>query len=82
MGVHSEERCPGGVDPGNDEVGADVALVLEEVLLEHGHAGDDAGFAACGEGVQFEIGGDEGCGEFGVRSSAGAGAPDLGGYVV
>jgi len=59
-----------------------VALVAEEVLLEHGHAGDDAGGAAGGEGVQFEVGGDQGGGEFGVGGGAGAGAPDLGGDVV
>lgn len=38
----------GRVDTSNDEVGTDVALVAEEVLLQKGHAGDDAGLAACG----------------------------------
>ena len=82
MCVHGEEVGACGVAAGDDEVGADVALVAEEVLLEHGHAGDDTGFAAGGEGVQFEVGGDEGGGEFGVGGGAGAGAPDLGGDVV
>jgi hypothetical protein len=38
----------GGVDTSNDEVGTDVALVAEEVLLEKGHAGNNAGLTACG----------------------------------
>jgi hypothetical protein len=46
-----EQVRPGIVHPADDEVGADVALVLEEVLFEHGHGGDDLGFAAGGEGV-------------------------------
>jgi hypothetical protein len=45
-----------GIDAGDDEVGTDVALVTEKVLLEHGHAGHDAGLAAGGEGVQLEVG--------------------------
>ena len=61
----------------HDEVGADVPLVPEEVLFEHGHDGDDAGFAAGGEGVELEVGGDEGGGEFGVGGCSGARAPDL-----
>jgi len=52
------------------------------VLLEHGHAGDDAGLAAGREGVQLEVGGDDGSGEFGVGGCSGAGAPDLRGDVV
>ena len=82
MRVHGEEVGPGGITAGDDEVSADVALVAEEVLFEHGHDGDDAGFAAGGEGVQLEVGGDEGRGEFRVGGCAGAGAPDLGGDVV
>ena len=56
MGVDGEEVSAGRVDPGHDEVGADVALVLEEVLLEQRHARYDAGLAAGGEGVQLELG--------------------------
>jgi len=82
VGVDSEEVRAGGVAAADDEVGADVALVAEEMLLEHGHAGDDAGFAVGGEGVQFEVGGDQGGGEFGVCGCTGAGAPYFGGYVV
>jgi hypothetical protein len=52
------------------------------MLFEQGHDGGDAGFAACAEGVQFDVGGDEGGGEFGVGCCAGAGAPDLRGDVV
>jgi len=71
-----------GVATGNDEVGSNVTLIAEEMLLEHGHAGNDARFAAGGEGVQFEIRGDEGGGEFGVSGCAGAGTPDFGRDVV
>jgi hypothetical protein len=56
-----------------------VALVPEEVLLEHRHDGHDARLAAGGEGVEFEVGGDQGGGEFSVGGGAGARAPDLGG---
>ena len=59
-----------------------MALVAEEVLFEHSHAGGYARFAAGGEGVELEVGGDEGGGELGVGCCAGAGAPDLGGDVV
>jgi hypothetical protein len=82
VGVDGEEVCARGVDAGDDKVCADVALVAEEVLLEHGHACDDAGLAAGGEGVQFEVRGDDGRGELGVCGRAGAGAPDVGGDVV
>ena len=82
MGVHGEESGSCRVAAGDDEVRANVALVAEEVLFEHGHGGDDARGAARGEGVQFEVGGDERCGEFGVGGGAGAGAPDSGGEVV
>lgn len=82
MRVNGEEADAGGVDAGNDEVRADVALVAEEVLFQHRHAGDDAGLAAGGESVQFEVGGDDGGGEFSVGGGAGAGAPYLGRDVV
>lgn len=82
VGVDGEEMGACRVDAGNDKVGANVALVAEEVLLEHGHARDDAWFAACGEGVQLEVGRDDGRGEFCVCSGTGAGTPDLGRNVV
>lgn len=82
VGVDGEEVGARGVAAGDDEVGANVALVAEEVLLEHRHAGDDAGLAACREGVQLELRGDERRRELGVGGRAGAGAPDLGGDVV
>jgi hypothetical protein len=73
---------PCRVDAGHDEVGADVALVAEEVLLEHGHAGHDAGLAAGRERVQLELRADQGGGELGVGGGAGARAPDVGRNVV
>ena len=82
MGVNSEEVGAGGIDAGDDQVGTDVTLVLEEVLLQEGHAGDHAGLPAGGQGVQLELGGDEGGGELGIGGGSGAGAPDLWGDVV
>ena len=82
MGVDGKEMCAGGVNACNDEIGADVALVAEEMLLEHCHACYDAGLAAGGEGVQFEVGGDDGGGELCVCGSSGAGTPDVRGDVV
>ena len=80
--MYGEQAGAGRIAACYDEVGANVALVLEEVLFEHGHCGDDAGGAAGREGVELEIGGDERGGEFGVCGCAGAGAPDSGGDVV
>lgn len=77
-----EEVGAGRVAAGDYEVCADVALVAEEVLLEHGHDCDDARFAAGGERVQFEVRGHERGGELGVGGGAGAGTPDLRGDVV
>lgn len=48
VSVDGEEVGAGGVDASNNEVGTDVALVAEEVLLQKGHAGDNAGLTACG----------------------------------
>jgi hypothetical protein len=82
VGMDCEEVGAGRVDAGDNEVGANVTLVLEEVLLEHGHAGDDAGLAAGGQGVQLEVGRDDCRGELGIRGRSGTGTPDLGGDVV
>lgn len=80
--MDGEKTDSGRVDTGDDEIGANMSLVAEQVLFEHGHASDDARGAACGEGVQFEIGADEGGGEFGVCCCSSAGAPDFRGDVV
>ena len=82
MRVDGEEVVAGWIAAGYDEVGADVALVAEEVLFQQCHDGDDARFAAGAEGVQFEVGADERGGEFRVCCCAGARAPDLGRDVV
>ena len=82
MGVDGEEMCAGRVDASNDEVCANVALVAEQVLLEHGHAGDNAGLAAGGEGMEFEVRGNDGGREFSVCGRSGTGTPDVRGDVV
>jgi hypothetical protein len=76
VGVNGEEADTRGVDAGDDEVGADMSLVAEKVLFQHGHDGDDAWGPAGGQRVEFEVRGDEGGGEFGVGRCAGAGAED------
>ena len=45
--VHSVQSSAGRVNTSHHEVRSDVALVAEEVLLEHGHAGNDTGVTAC-----------------------------------
>jgi hypothetical protein len=75
--MNGEKMGTGGIATRDDEVGADVALVAEQMLLEHRHDGDDARFTAGGEGVEFEVRRDEGGGEFRVRCSTRACAPDL-----
>lgn len=44
--MHGEEMCARGIDSRNDEIGANVSLISEKVLLEHGHARGDAGWPA------------------------------------
>lgn len=82
MGVDGEEVGTSRIAAGDDEVRADVALVAEEVLLEHRHAGNDAGLAAGGHGVQLELRRDEGGGELGVGGRSSSGTPDLGSDVM
>lgn len=72
-----EEVCAGGIAACHDEVCADVTLVAEEMLFEHGHDGYNAWLAAGREGVEFEVRGHEGGGEFGVCCGTGTGTPDL-----
>lgn len=79
MRVDGEQVGSRRIDARDDEVGADVTLVAEKVLLEHGHARHDARLAARRKRVQLELGGDQGRGEFGVGGGAGASAPDVGG---
>ena len=82
MGVHCEETDACGVNAGDDEVRADVALVAEEVLFEQCHDSNDSRGAACAETVELEVRGCEGRSELCVCSCAGASTPDLGGDVV
>jgi hypothetical protein len=80
--MNSEETDSGGIDACDDKIGADLALVAEKVLLEHGHACYDARLTAGGESVKFEVRRYDGGGEFSVGGGAGPGTPDLGGDVV
>ena len=75
--VHGEQVRACRVAACYHQVRADVALVPEQVLLEHRHARHDARLAACRQAVQLELRRDERCGELGVCGCAGACAPDL-----
>lgn len=78
MRMHSEESNTRRIDTSNDKISTDMSLVLEEMLFQHRHTGDHSGLSACREGMQFEVRGDEGGGEFGICCCAGAGTPYLG----
>jgi hypothetical protein len=80
--VDCEEVCSGGIASCHDKICANVTLVAEQMLFEHGHDGDDTRFAAGGEGVEFEVGGHERSGELSVGRGTGTGTPDLRGDVV
>jgi hypothetical protein len=80
--MYGEESNTGGIHTCYNEICPDVSLVPEEVLLEHGHASHDSGFAASGEGVKLEFGGDESSCEFGVCGGTGSSTPYLRGDVV
>ena len=62
MRVHAEEVRAVDVHAAQHERRADVSLVLEQVRLEHGERGDDAGFAFGGQTVELERGRDHACG--------------------
>lgn len=51
MRLYREQIDAGRVNACDNQVRADVPLVLEEVLFELGDGGDDAGGTAGGEGV-------------------------------
>lgn len=82
MGVNGKEAYAGRINTGYNEVSADVALILEQVLLEHCHAGNDPRFTTRRKGVEFQVRGNDGSGEFRICGCAGAGAPDLGSNVM
>ena len=82
MSVHCVQANSCWVHSGNNKIGTDVSLVLEEVLLQHGHAGDYARLAASGEGVKLELRGDDCSREFGIGSSTSTRTPDLRGDVM
>lgn len=82
MCVYGEQSNARRINPSYNEICSDVSLISEEMLLEHGHAGNNSWFAAGGEGVQLEFRGDEcGC-EFGICGGACSGTPDLRGDVM
>lgn len=76
--MYSEQVIARWIAAGDDEVCADVALVAEQMLLQLGHHCDHARFAFSREGMELDVGRDEGGGEFGVGSGTGSCAPDLG----
>jgi hypothetical protein len=76
--MHCEEAYTCRVHASHHEVRPDVALIAEEVLLEHSHAGHHAGLAARREGVQLELRRDKRGGELGVGGRPSTCAPDLG----
>lgn len=80
--MHGVQPSACGVHACDYQVRSDVALVSEEMLFQHCHASNHARVAACGERVQFDIGADQGGGEFGVGGCTGSGTPDLRGDVV
>jgi hypothetical protein len=80
--VDCEEVCSGGVASCHHEICANVTLVAEQMLFEHGHDSDDARLAASGEGVEFEVGGHERSGELSVGGGTGTSTPDLRGDVM
>jgi len=53
--MNSEQSNTSGVNASYNEVCTNVSLVSEQVLLEHSHAGNDSGFAASGERMEFEL---------------------------
>lgn len=75
--MDGEEVCACRIAAGYYEVGTNVALIAEEVLFEESHDGDYARLAACGECVQFEIGGNDGGRELCVGGGSGSCTPDL-----
>jgi len=75
--VNCEEVCSGRVASCHHKICANVTLVAEQVLFEHGHDGDNARFATSGEGVEFEVGGHERSGKLSVGGGTGTGTPDL-----
>lgn len=80
--MDGEEVGARRVNPGNDEVCANMTLVPEEMLLQQRHACYNARLAASRQGVQLQVGGNKGGGKLCVRCGAGACAPNLGSNVV
>ena len=68
--VNAEEVRAVDVHAAEHQRGAHVTLVLEQVRLEHGERGDDAGFALGGQPVELQRGCDHAC-EFWVRRRRG-----------
>jgi len=54
MRSYGEEMTTSLVDPTDNEIGADVTLVLEEVLFEHSHGRYDLRFATCRKGMELD----------------------------
>ena len=70
------------IEAAEHERSANLALVSEQHLLEHGHGGVDAAGAAGQQAVQSKFGRDEGGGELCVGGRAGSAAVHVRGEVV
>lgn len=62
--MNSKQMYPCGIDPSNDKVRPDVALVAEQVLFKECHTCHNAWLTAGGQRVELEVGGDKGGGKF------------------
>jgi len=80
--MYGKESNASGVNTRYNEICANVSLIAEEMLFEHGHAGHNSGFATSGEGVKLEFGGNESSCEFGICSGSSSGTPDLRGDIM
>ena len=74
--MDGKETNSRGIDAGHDYICPNVALVAEQVLLEHSHDCDNTRGPAGGERVKLKAGGDQGCSKLGVGCGPGTGAED------
>jgi hypothetical protein len=80
--VDGVEARPGDIDTAENKSGADVALVAEQIALEHGHGRSNTSFAVGGHAMQFELCADHLGGGLGIGSRSSTTAVDVLGNVV